>query len=184
MTWFTETPWPPIVILVIAACAMLAVWSAQKRGAWLLGALGALVVAVGVYFVEQAVVTDAERVEQAVVRLADDFRRKDRDATLAYFSQQAPEWRAQVSEALDLVDLHPDLDIKDMHVRLFAEGSRAVARFRANGTVSFRGMDLGWKPSLWELTWQKEGGQWKIIDVQRLDPINEQRIGVFDPRGG
>jgi hypothetical protein len=182
MTWFTETPWPPIFLLGIAACVLLAVWSSQKRAVWLIAALAAVVSAVAVYFIESSIITEAERVEKNVYELKTAFERKDKTRTLSFFSLQAPEPRERVEQALEWVDLPDGVDIKDMSVRMSNENTRAVARFRANGTVSFRGMLPQHAASRWELTWQKEGNDWKIIDVVRLNPINDEPMGIFEPR--
>ncbi|MGE5195243.1 MAG: hypothetical protein ACM3U2_22340, partial [Deltaproteobacteria bacterium] len=138
MTWFTENPWPPIFLLAIAACVMLGVWTSQKRGIWLLGAVTAIVVAVAVFLIENAIVTESERVEKKVHAVTEAFQRKDKDGTLAFFSVHSPELRGTVVQALEWVDLPNGVDIKDMTVRLSNENTRAVTRFRANGTVSFK----------------------------------------------
>ena len=183
MTWFTETPWPPIFILAIAAVACLAAWASQKRGFWLMAGLLAVVAAVAVFLIERSVVTEAERVEQSVHALAAAFQRKDRDGTLSFFSQQGPELRTQVAQALDWVDMPNGIDIKDTQVRTSNENTRAVSHFRANGVVSFRGLGSSYAPSRWEVTWQKEGAQWKIIDVQRLNPYKDEKMDFFEQRG-
>ncbi len=181
ISWFTENPWPPIILLVIAAGGMLAIWSSQKRGIWLLGTVTAIAAAVAVFLVARAIITEAERVEQKVHAVAEAFERKDKDATLAYFSVQRPKLRALVVQALEWVDLPNGVDIKDMSVRLTNENTRAVARFRANGTVSFKQMGSQHAPSRWEVTWQKEAGDWKIIAVDRLHTLKDEKVGIFDP---
>jgi len=182
MTWFTETPWPPIFLLLIAAAAMIAIWSSQKKGFWLLGALAAIVAAVAVFFVEKQIITETERVEQDIYGLTNAFVRKDANATLAFFSQQAPELQEMARQALEWVDLPNGIDVKDMHVRLSNENTRAVTHFRANGAVSFKGMGTHAAASRWEVTWQKEGGDWKIIQVERLHPLKDERMRIFDQR--
>src|SRR5438067_2019611 len=114
MTWFTENPWPLMIILAIAAIACLAAWASQKRGLWLVAGMLAVVGMGAVYLIERSVVTEAERVGQNVHALAAAFQRKDRDGTLSFFSLQAPELRVQVEQALDWVDLPNGIDIKDM----------------------------------------------------------------------
>ena len=183
MTWFTETPWPPIFILAIAAVACVAAWASQKRGFWLVAGLLAVVAAIAVFLFERSVVTEAERVEQSVHALAAAFQRKDRDATLSFFSLQAPELRRQVEQALALVDMPNGIDIKDMHVRTSNENTRAVSHFRANGVVSIPGYGTRHAASRWEATWQKEGAQWKIIEVQRLDPYKDEKMDFLEQRG-
>jgi hypothetical protein len=181
MTWFTENPWPPIFLLFVVAGMLVAAWTSQKRGIWLLGALTALVAAAAVYFIERSVVTEAERVEMKVHAVAGAFERKDKDATLAFFSVQSPEVREMVADALEWVDLPDGVDIKDMSVRMSNENTRAVARFRANGNVSVRKFAPHHEASRWEVTWQKEAGEWKIIAVDRLDLIKDEKRPIPRP---
>jgi hypothetical protein len=182
MTWFTETPWPPIFILGLIAAGCLAAWSAQKRGLWFSAALVALIAAVGVYLVEKSIVTEAEVVEGEVYNFVHAFERKDHDAVVSFFSVRAPDWRAQAEQGLTLVDLPSGLDIKDLRVRTSNENTRALSHFRANGTVAVRGIGLNHVATRWEFSWQKEQGRWKIVDVQRLNPYKEEKMDPFDPR--
>jgi hypothetical protein len=182
MTWFTETPWPPIFILGIAAALLLAIWSSQKQGSWLIGAVILCMAAVAVFFVERAIFTEAERVEQNILDLTAAFQRKDRERTLSFFSMQAPDLRDMAVYALNLVDFPKGIDIKDVSVRLTNENTRAIAHFRANGTVSVRGFATQHAASRWQVTWQKEGNDWKIIDVVRLDPIKDEKMPILEHR--
>ena len=183
MTWLTETPWPLVLILAVAACIMLAIWSAQKRGVWMMGSLGLILAAVAVIFIEQSIVTESERVEQQVLDLTSAFQRKDHDRTLGFISRQAPELRNMAEFALENVTVQDDLKVKDMHVRVTNENTRAVSRFRANGTISFQGTNFGPQPSLLEVTWQKENGDWKIIGLRRLNPIKEnEEMRMFEQK--
>lgn len=182
MTWFTENPWPLVVLLGIGGGILLAAWSSSRRKVWLAASLSAVGAAVAVYFVERAIVTDRERVEQNVLDLTAAFQRHDRDKTLSFFSLQAPEWRNIVELALERVAVKDDLSVKDMSVRLSNENTRAVSHFRANGTVSYEGNSLGHQPSRWELTWQKEAGDWKIVEVKRLNTIKDEKLEIFEQR--
>lgn len=178
--WFTEAAWPPILVLGTIAVVLLAMGWAQSKFKLLIAG-GLLVLACGaVYFIERAIVTDGEQVEQRVLDLTSDFQHKRRDEVLSYFSPQAMLLQAIVVTALDQVDLGEDFVVRDMHVQLLADRSRAISRFRANGRVSFRGTDIGHQPSLWDVTWQREADTWKIIRVQRLHPITERALGVFE----
>jgi ketosteroid isomerase-like protein len=181
MTWFTETPWPLIVILGIAACACLAVWTSQKRGIWLIAVAILAADAVAVFVIEKSVVTEAERVEQQVFDLTGAFQRKDRDRVLSFFSLQAPELRKMANDALDLVDFPNGIDVKDVSVRMSNENTRAVSHFRANGTVSVKGF-AQYSASRWEVTWQKEGNDWKIVEVIRLDPVKDEKMQILERR--
>lgn len=170
--WFTETPWPPIFLFCLSACILLTVWYAKQKATFLVVAGLMLVAAVGTYFVEQLIVTDAEKIEQNVHDLAAAFQRKDADATLNYFSVQAPDLRALVSAAIAYVDVN-NLDIKDVQVSLVAAKSRGLSTFRANGTATVPSMSASQHmATMWRLTWQKEAGDWKIVEIAELNPMN------------
>lgn len=179
--WFTENPWPPVLICVVLSVAALATWVSRRQTQWLaLGSL-ALLLAAGIWWLERRIVTDREQVEQLVVTLVDEFQRKDREAVLSHFSPQAPEWSLLVGKALDLVEIK-DVKVRDLSVRMTSNNAQAVSHFRANGTVIFAGNASGYQPSRWELTWRRERGEWKIIDVVRLNPLRDEPLGVLDPR--
>lgn len=179
MTWFTETPWPPIVICSMAAVLLIAAWYPNRRGVYLCGAGGLVVVSVAIWFVERQIVTESERVEAAVYGVTSAFQRNDRAATLDYFSPQVVFLRQLVSLALKYYDVQDDMRITDLHVTMKANDTLAISHFRANATVvSERLGDLGYRSSRWEVTWRKEADDWKITEVRRLDPITGE---VIDP---
>lgn len=185
MNWFTENPWPPALICFVAAG--LAVAWAQSRGearerkrGWL-GAIVAVLAALAIFPVERSIVTDRERIEGEVRQLVADFTARDEEATLNHFSAAAKEWRQQAQLALKLVQVQ-GIDVKDLSVKLFGQGTGATTVFRANGRVTFSGFDAGHQPSRWKLTWQKEQGDWKIVDVVRLHPLKEESMGILENR--
>lgn len=178
--WFTENPWPPIFLLGITACVLGAAWYSQGRTMWLGGMLACLLGCVVVYFVEEAIVTEGEQVERSVREMISAFHRKDRDRFIDTFSKQAALLRQLAAMALDTVDVPDDLDIKDMSVTTSNANSRAVSRFRANGKVSYKGTDIGHQPSFWELVWQREGNEWRVVEVKRLNVVTGKEIPVFD----
>lgn len=177
--WFTENPWPPIFILAMFASGMFVAWFSQKRAFWLAGCLAALVGCGAIYAVEKSVITEGERIEAKVHQLVSDFQNKRREAVLGAISRRETKWREMANKALDDVEVHKDLDVKDMSVELFNDKSQAVTRFRANGTVTYQRTISTYSPSRWELHWQKEGNDWKIVDVIRLHPLREEHRDIF-----
>lgn len=181
--WFTETPWPPIFIFGAVACVLLSLWWTRRKQSYLGAVIILLVAAVATFFVERAIVSDREQIEQNVLDLTAAFQREDLDATLSHFSALADELRAIVTKAMELVDVQHDLDVKDVQVTMVAQGSQGISIFRANATVSVPSMSFtGHQPSRWKLTWQREGGEWKIVEVIRMDPIQDKELGILDRR--
>ncbi len=179
--WFTEAAVPPMLLFGVLGVLLLAAWYPQRRGLFLVGAGCAFAAAAATFFIERWVVTDSEQVELRVFELADACQRGDAPAALEFVSAQAPALKTELAAGLALVKLEPDLDVKDLSVRLTAANSRATAQFRANGTGELRGVGaVRHFATRWELTWQKEGADWKIIRVQRLHPFRDEPLDVLD----
>ena len=174
--WFTETPWPPILICSVIAILFAVVWYAKQRAVFLLGVPVMLVCGVAIYFVEQSIVTEAELVEAAVLDLAETVERGDTEETLSFISANATALRLVIGTALTLVTVEDDLRITDLNVTMMAQNSRAKSHFRANGSFTHRSLGAtSNRPTRWELTWQREGGEWKIVKVDMLDPITGEK---------
>lgn len=172
MSWLTENPWPLVILCGVVAAILLLVWASRRRLAILLAAGLSVLLGGAVYIVERSIITDSERIEQHVLELTDAFRRKEIPVAVEFFSQQAPDLRRLVQVAANLVTIREPLRVTDLHVRMLSQNSRAISHFRANGTISVGTENVGHQASRWELTWQREADDWKVIEVERLNPIN------------
>ncbi len=193
--WFTETPWPPILICIVLSVVLVVAWFSTQRGSLLLGVPLLFVLSVGIYFAEQQFVTDRELVEDAVIQFTKTFREESGvfnagerllanapPKTLDFISTSAIDVQRRVAQALFLVNVKDDLRITDMNVEMKSANSRAVAHFRANASISVPVGDLGRQPSRWQVTWQREGGDWKVIKADRLDVITGEIVDTFAQR--
>ncbi len=175
--WFTETAWPPMLILISLAAGSGWMWFQRRQSRFLTAALVLIVAAGATWYVEQWIVTDAERVSQAVVDVADAFVRRDVPRTQSFFAQDL---QPVVALAFAFVLDVEDLRLTDLKVRMLAENSRARTQFRANGVITIaQGGNIGHHPSRWELTWQKQAGEWQVIKIQRLHPLTGESMGFF-----
>jgi ketosteroid isomerase-like protein len=189
--WFTETPWPPIMVFSAIAAGLAAAFVSTQQGRYLVGIVAMLVASLATYLVEGNVVTESERVEQAVYDVAEAFQQGDVDRTLSFFSTRstiphleaaAPlqfSLRDVARYALQIVEVRGDLRITDVSVEM--KSGRATSHFRANGQFAVREYgDVGHQPTRWDVVWQKEGTDWKIVKVERLDPITGDTMGYFE----
>lgn len=177
--WFTETAWPPILVGCVIAGLFVAAWYSSRRALPLIGALVVLALCVGIYVAERTIITEAEKIEQAVVDLTHAFRQKEVERTKGFFSPRYEEGRELVTRVIHFVDVEDDLSIASLNVRMLASNSRAESDFYANATVGTTTTgNLGRQSSRWKLTWQREGGEWKIIQVRRLNPINGTEMAI------
>ncbi|MBI5761205.1 MAG: hypothetical protein HZA46_22065 [Planctomycetales bacterium] len=179
MGLITENPWPLIVPCLIAAVGLFVVWNQQRRKGLLIGAVAAITLALTAFVVDHFVVTTAEQLEQNIRDLTAAFQRTDRDRTLSFFSAREVLLKMSKDAALENVKNLNLLQKKDVQVTLLAGETLAKTRFRANGTVSYQQTNAGHQPSRWELKWQREGADWKIIEVHRLHPMKDEELQMF-----
>lgn len=145
-----------------------------------MGVIVSIVLAGGALVFERATVTPREQIQQHILDMAQAFEDREEEQVLDYVSVQAEHLRNQVRLGFATVEKVENLRITDTSVTMLAANSRARLHFRANGTFTVRGYgDIGHKPTRWQMTWQQEGGLWKIIDVQRLNPMTGEPIGLL-----
>ena len=175
--WFTETAWPPIIVCLVVAAIAGGVWSTHRKG-WLLGLTGLMLALCPIlWLVERQIVTPAEQVEAAIFELAAAVRDGDADRAVSFLSPQVPLLHASVRSAMAMADIDDDLRITDLNVRMTSAETRAISHFRANATIRARTMPHESRyPTRWELTWQRQDGAWKVVAIERLDPIKGDRI--------
>ena len=178
--WFTENPWPPMLVSAIAALTCLGIWNNDQRKQYFLLACAFLAMTGGIYAVERAIVTEGERLQDSVVELSQQFRQRDLKA-LDHFSDSVPEWKSVCQTAMNSVEIRDDLRLFSFDTTITNHNSRAKVHFRATATISAMGVTAH-HPLRCILTFQKEGGLWKIIDVERLDPIKGDKMEVMDNR--
>lgn len=173
--WFTETAIPPIAICSVIATVLFIQWYLRRQSKYLVGMAIALVMLGGSYLIEISIVTPRERVEADLYALADAFQYKDVDTTMGYISKGAAPLRTLVMLALNTVTIDGDLRITDVETEMLADDSIAKTHFRANGAATFKGIS-GRAPTRWELTWQQIGGEWKVTEARRLNPITGDEL--------
>lgn len=179
--WFTETPWPPIVILVTVAIVLAGIWSQNQRSVFLLGILGLLAGAVAVFVVERQIVTETERVEANIHAMVDAAVRGNVDEVLAFISPQENNLRRIVQFGLDQVDIEDDARVTDATVQMTTGGTQAISRFRVNATINIAKLPHhGHHPSRWEMTWRRVGKDWKVFELRRLNPVTGEPMDVME----
>lgn len=177
MTFFTESPWVIYALAAIGTAAASFVWL-QGRDARLLLAAGACVLmAVVAYFVDRAVVTDREFLNELFPRLAQAAEKSDADTLLAAID---PTLRPKQTEAKQLLQqFRPtsvtitdlQLDIRDNRQPITAT-AEVICRVSGNipGLGGADGQLLGVSVEL-----RKSDEHWYIIDFhgERPDPFKK-----------
>ncbi len=195
--WFTETAWPPIIMLGVVGVLLFLGWISQRRLGYLVGVFVCLGLCGVVWFVEQQIITEREIVETRLYDFATSVQRESlqrgvanlilggpEPETFKFISATANDVREFARQALDMVDIQEDVRISDVRTTLTNNQSRATTQFRATATVSVTAYgNVGRQPTRWELTWQRENGIWKVTRVTRLNFMSgEPLINPFTSR--
>lgn len=195
--WFTETAWPPIIMLGVVGVLLFLGWISQRRSGYLVGVFVCLGLCGVVWFVEQQIMTEREIVETRLYDFATSVQRESlqrgvanlilggpEPETFKFISATANDVREFARQALDMVDIQEDVRISDVRTTLTNNQSRATTQFRATATVSVTAYgNVGRQPTRWELTWQRENGIWKVTRVTRLNFMSgEPLINPFTSR--
>jgi hypothetical protein len=177
--WYTEVAWPPAITGLVLAVVVVAVWYQNQKAALLVVAALCVVVGFAAFVVDGLVVTDREVIHDRIVDLVRDFQARDKDKFLAHFSPQADVLRGLAKLALAKGELDKDAVLRDISVTPQAGNSRATSRFRVNGSVTWDTIRSPNMPSRWEVGWRKEAGEWKILEVTRLNPLKDEPMEIF-----
>lgn len=181
--WFTETAWPPAILIAAVAACCLFVGLLRARRSWLIAAVVIALLIPAAFIIERMIVTPGEEIERLVIELRNAVVARDVEATLAFLSPQADLERAAIRTGMALGHIKPDVEITDLHVNVTAN-STAVSHFRANGTfVLDTPLVAGERhvASRWELMWRREAGAWKVYGIDRLHPVTGEVIPTLDP---
>jgi len=180
--WFTETPWPPIAILGLVALGSLFAAMQTQASRWLVSAILCLLLAAVIWAVERSIVTPAERVEGSLLAMIDAFQKKNETQTLRYISP-APASAGLVAlakTAIKLVDVKDGYTVSDIQINTIANDTAATSHFRVNGTISVPSQgNLGHRPFRFNGKWRLEGGEWRLTEIEELDPINGEVLNRF-----
>lgn len=179
MTWLTENPWP--LLLILAGTSVVAMISGAPRGRSV--SVVCVLAAVGLYFIESAVVTPGEEVEAQLQMMLEAFQGHDQHTIDRLIADESARLRETAADGMELVTLTKDFRIKDLEVAVRADGQSADAHLRANGTLKLKGSGMDTRVfTRWQTVWKHIGTEWKLVEVRRLDPVNGQEIGILDAR--
>jgi hypothetical protein len=179
--WFTETPWPPFAICSVVAAIFFAQWYVHRRPRQLYLSLTFLAVGGLVIVVERLIVTESERVANNVYELAHAFQKGDGDRCAEFFFEHDEKDRDLVRGVARQVQVVGTIRITDMSVQLSSTDSQATSTFRASATVAYQGRQ-DHVYTRWQLTWQREASEWKIVHIQRLHFVGDGPIEMMSPQ--
>lgn len=179
--WFTETPWPPIAILGLLGGVCLLTALQNQRSKWLVASCVCVVLGFAVWFIERVIVTPGERVEGSLLALVEAFQKNDEPGTLKYISPASPQLVMLVKVAIHLVDIDKDFRVTDVQIQTIANNTGATSHFRVNATPHMPTQGTpGRMPFRFNGQWRIEAGQWRLTEIEELDPITGKVLNRFD----
>jgi ketosteroid isomerase-like protein len=165
--------WPLFFLCLILGAAFLAQWLPQRGRRQIVAATVFLVAAAAIFLADHFIITETKRVQANIYDLAKAVQAGNVERCLTFFSENDKPDRQLVGQAASMVEIQGPIRITDMAINMSSAESRAVASFRATADVKFQNQTNRY-PTRWELTWQREGNDWKVIRVRRLQLIGDQ----------
>lgn len=173
MSYLNENPLP--LLLLLAAVAVVAFLTGSPKGRGIAGLC--VLLGVGLFFLEQYLVSPAEEVEAQLETMLQHFKDRDIDAIGSQIANDRQELTEIARSGLELVDISDEFRIKSVDVTFDDSGEVATAMVRANGTVTLKhGGGGGHAPTFWKTEWKPEDGQWKMRSVTRLNPTTGEEM--------
>ncbi|GAB4143211.1 MAG: hypothetical protein Tsb009_14170 [Planctomycetaceae bacterium] len=180
--WFTETPWPPIMICAAGTLLLLIAWKRNARSLYLYGIVSLVIAAAAIFFIERTIVTEVEKVEQLTLDLTDAVKQDDVKKVTGLIDSFP--YRKIAEYGMSQYRVDDTTTISDLSARWDDDEKTIISHFRATGRVKTKpaGYWTRQVPTRWELTWKKnENGEWKITGIQRLHYTSGEKQGTFDP---
>jgi len=186
--WFTETPWPPIFICLAGIILLAAAWYRQRRGWQLLAILGLAAACVAIFAFERWYVTEEESpleiVEASIPKLAEAVEEDDVETVLEFIAEDNERDRAAVKNGMASFRVRETIRITDVQVRYNDDRTAILSHFRANGDVEMKhnaAMHHRFS-TRWRLTWEQRGENWRIVRIERLDPVTDKTMEINERR--
>ena len=180
MSFITDNSLP--VLMILAAVAVVALITGMPKGKSVAGLC--LLAGLGLFVLEQSLVSPSEEVEVQLEDMLAHFRSRDIDAIAGQISQGSPNLIAAAKKGLNLVDVTEGFRIKSVEVEFNDDETEATAFVRANGELTLRANGGGSRnlPTYWRTVWLREEEAWKLSEVARLNPVNGEELELYSPR--
>ena len=177
MSWITENPWPLILLLAGASIVSLILGDSRARSIALVFAIGAI----GVYFLESAILTPGEQIELSLESLLKGFESEDLTLINSHIDDGSPGLKDKAKQGLELVKLDDGFHMQDIVVKVNNDGRSAETELRANGSLLVRQTNTPYHAATrWRTSWILHQEGWRLSEVHRLNPVTGDEIGFLD----
>ena len=178
--WFTEDPWPPVFICGVAALVLFWWWWTTSQKALLTGAIAAVVLAGVIFVVEDLIVTDSGARRAGCCRYRECVSRKRSEPHVESFFARGHRRAGTGRRGNQYRRYRRQLTITDTSVALLDSGQRATIRFRANATATYPNQHER-RPTRWEFEFARQGDEWKVTRIRRMNVVKDEYLDPLDP---
>jgi hypothetical protein len=165
---FFEDPTYVYVGLGLAMLGLLIIWRRRRGSGWLAAMLAMPLLAVAVFIVERAVVTDREVIDRHCQEIAQDLSAGKLDAAQLYLDDDFSGglWPTKAMAITAGAAAIKQFEINEASLRNIqtkVDNKHALTKVRTlTGTRSLAG---GWWGMEWELHWVKKSQGWRIVEA-------------------
>ncbi len=176
-TFLAENFWGIGAIGCLSAILLLIAMVQTGKFAWLLAAIGTIVITLLLMVHEVTTVTVREEIASVLFTIATDLETNDPARMLRHVSASALDLQQHVRKLAPLVSIHRATVKSNLTVQPDKPQmpSQSTARFNAVLVLSEKrsGLQNQLCPFLFVVDFVREEGEWKVIRYQRHDPRGE-----------
>jgi len=181
MIIFLESPWPWLLIGIVAEAILAAALVTTRRGALLWGMLGVLGFVVGGVVIERLVVTEREQVEAAMDGIVSALNANDLDRLLRdYIAPDAYTTRARANWALNRVEIQK-ANYHNLQVTINHLTSPITAQAEFDGNVRYqdrlREFPYGFYEARFVVELELRDRRWLVTDHVEYDFYGTEHQG-------
>lgn len=179
MTFLLDNLFPLVVGGFLLAGALAFGWLKTGQRGLLIGAVVALLAAIGLIVADRVIETEEERIVDTIHQIAADVAKNDPRQLLSHIHPDATETRAQAESELPQYKLNSVRVKRNISVKLdlTEPPPEATVEFNVVVTGSDAGGMVGERqvPRFVRLRMRKDGDRWKVLNYRHADPLDGLR---------
>lgn len=184
--WIFEQSLPIIIMAVIGGAVLAGTMLQTGKQLFLYLLIGWIAVCALLLALEYSIVTDGERIEAVIYRIAEALEANDAEGVKEHISQDSPQLKAEAERQMAYVQIESVKLKRNLEVTINPGSTPiiGVAKLNVKMTGHLKNNE-GWNgdfATFMVLTFQQDpDGEWRVIGYQFFDPRGEQAGEITPP---
>ncbi|QDU74974.1 hypothetical protein Pan97_19940 [Bremerella volcania] len=184
--WIFEQSLPIIIMAVIGGAILAGTMLQTGKQLFLYLLIGWIAICALLLALEYSIVTDGERIEAVIYRIAEALEANDAEGVKSYISSDAPQLKAEAERQMAYVQIESVKLKRNLEVTINPGSTPIIGVAKLNvkmmGHLKNNQEWNGDFATFMVLTFQQDpDGEWRVIGYQFFDPRGEQAGEITPP---